>query len=608
MATIKRQKKRPPSSSKKTTQIKFNPLRVFIRLVFLLIIWGTGAAGILLVYETTQLPDISKIDLKPRSAGIRLIASNGVEFASFGDLYKKPISFEKIPRNVIHALLATEDRRFYDHFGLDPISIIRAMAVNLRTGSIKQGGSTLTQQLAKNLFLNPRRSFRRKVQELLLAFWLELSFKKDQILTIYLNRVYFGSGTYGLQAASHHYFNKSVEFLTLYDSALLVGLLKAPSRYNPIANPGLAQKRTSQVLVNMVNAEFLTQIEADLAFDSKSTIARAVVRGSGHRYFADWVRDRAVAYSGYIAKDRKVYTTFNPKLQQQAEKSIAAGLRRGSKKGVQQAAMVVLDKKGAVLAMVGGKSYTNSQFNRATQALRQPGSALKPLVYLAALNEGYTPSSIILDTPLTIGSWSPKNFDGRFRKNVTLSEALVMSLNVPTVRLSESIGRQHSIDLARKLGITSELKNEPSLALGANEVTLLELTSAYVAFSNGGHPISPYGIENVTVPGEGIIYKNQVTNQPSVAKAEKIEMIHELLSDVIRSGTGKRAFIENDAAGKTGTSQDYRDAWFIGYSGNLIAGIWLGRDDSKSMAKVTGGGLPAEIWSNFMQKATAITN
>jgi penicillin-binding protein 1A len=358
----------------------------------------------------------------------------------------------------------------------------------------------------------------------------------------------------------------------------------------------------------MVNAEFLTQIEADLALDSKSIIARAVVRGSGHRYFADWVRDRAVAYSGYIAKDRKVYTTFKPRLQQLAEKSIAAGLRLGSKKGVQQAAMVVLDKKGAVLAMVGGKSYTSSQFNRATQALRQPGSALKPIVYLAALNEGYKPSSIISDTPLTIGSWSPKNFDGRFRKNVTLTEALVMSLNVPTVRLSERIGRQHSIDLARKLGITSELKNEPSLALGANEVTLLELTSAYVAFSNGGYPISPYGIENVTVPGDGIIYKNQIVNQPSVAKIEKIEMIHELLSDVIRRGTGKRAGIENDAAGKTGTSQGYRDAWFIGYSGNLIAGIWLGRDDSKSMAKVTGGGLPAEIWSNFMQKATEMTN
>ena len=229
-------------------------------------------------------------------------------------------------------------------------------------------------------------------------------------------------------------------------------------------------------------------------------------------------------------------------------------------------------------------------------------------MYLAALIEGFKPSSIISDTPLKIGSWSPKNFDGRFRKNVTLSKALVMSLNVPTVRLSERIGRQHSIDLARKLGITSELKNEPSLALGANEVTLLELTSAYVAFSNGGYPISPYGIENVTVPGEGIIYKNQGANQPSVAKIEQIEMIHELLSDVIRSGTGKKAVIENDAAGKTGTSQGYRDAWFIGYSGNLITGIWLGRDDSKSMAKVTGGGLPAEIWSNFMQKATAITN
>ena len=608
MAIIKRRKKRLPSNTKKLAKIKSNPLKIFIRLVFLLLIWSAGAAALLLVYETTQLPDVSEIDLKQRSAGTRLIASNGVEFASFGDLYKEPIAFKKIPKPVINALLATEDRRFYNHLGLDPISIIRAMGVNLRAGSITQGGSTLTQQLAKNLFLTPKRSFRRKVQELLLAFWLESSFEKDQILTIYLNRVYFGSGTYGIQAASYHYFNKSAEFLTLHDSALLIGLLKAPSRYNPIANPGLAQKRTRQVLLNMVNGGFLNENEADLASNNKSRIARAINRGSGHRYFADWVRDRSIAYSGYRNKDRKVYTTFNPKLQQQAEKSIANGLRIGSKKGVKQAAMVVLDKKGAVLAMVGGKSYAKSQFNRATQALRQPGSAFKPIIYLAALNEGYEPSSILSDAPLKIGSWSPKNFDGKFQKNVTLREALVMSFNVPTVRLSESLGRQYSIDLARKLGINSELKNEPSVALGASEVTLLELTSAYVAFSNGGYPIFPYGIKKVTVPGEGVIFENQREDQPSVAKIEKIEIIDELLSDVIRIGTGKKAIIENAAAGKTGTSQGYRDAWFIGYSGNLIAGIWLGRDDSKSMDKVTGGGLPAEIWSNFMKNARLIPN
>ena len=602
-ATDRRSNKLISSKSKKLVKIKRHPVRIVLRSIGLLFIWGFTITMLTLAYETTQLPDISKLDFKQRSSGVRLIASDGVEFASFGDLYRKPISLKEIPLTIINALLATEDRRFFDHFGIDPISILRALVVNLRDGSIKQGGSTVTQQLAKNLFLTSKRSFERKIQELLLAFWLEASFSKDQILTLYLNRVYFGSGTYGVQSASYHYFNKPAKFLTLYDSALLIGLLKAPSRYNPIANPKLAKKRTVQVLINMVNAGFLDNKKIRQALANKSYIVRASQRGSGHRYFADWVRDRSSAYTAYLSVDRKVHTTLNPKLQRQAERAIAGGLQIGRGKGVQQGAMVVLDKTGAVLAMVGGRSYTSSQFNRVTQALRQPGSSFKPIIYLAALKKGYMPGSIIPDTPLSIGEWSPRNFDGKFRISVTLKEALVMSLNIPTVRLSESIGRRSSINLARQLGITSQLKNEPSLALGASEITLLELTAAYVAFSNGGHPVSPYGIKRVTVPQHGLIYKKTQVDQAPVAKIEKIKLIDKLLSDVIRTGTGKKAAIQRYAAGKTGTSQRYRDAWFIGYSEELIAGVWFGRDDANSMDEVTGGGLAAKVWSTFMQNA-----
>jgi penicillin-binding protein 1A len=578
-----------------------NPIWSVIRFFCLVLIWGIVIISVVLAYEATQLPNISKLENQERSFGVRLLASNGEEFASFGDLYRKPALFEDLPSTLVNALVATEDRRFHSHFGIDPISIIRAALINLRDGSIRQGGSTITQQLAKNLFLTSKRNLERKIQELLLAFWLEASFSKNQILTLYLNRVYFGSGSYGIQSASHHYFNKPVEFLELYDTALLVGLLKAPSRYNPIANPVLADKRTTQVLINMVNAGFLDKDLAKQASKKRSNIAKANIRSSGHRYFADWVRARSSAYAAYLSKDQKVYTTFRSDLQNKAEAAISKGLQLGKKKGVLQAAMVVLDKKGAVLAMVGGKSYSASQFNRATQAHRQPGSAFKPIIYLAALNRGYKPATLIADSPLTIGAWSPQNFDGKYRKTVSLREALTLSLNVASVRLSENIGRSSTISLARKLGITSKIEDKPSLALGTSEVTLLELTAAYVAFSNGGYPIEPYGIKKVVTANDDVIYKTHQNRLTPVAKSETIKSIDEMLVDVIRRGTGKKASFSRVAAGKTGTSQSYKDAWFIGYSGPFIVGIWLGRDDAAPMDGVTGGGLPAKIWSNFMR-------
>jgi penicillin-binding protein 1A len=566
-------------------------------------IWAIGLVAILLAYEATQLPDISNLASMTRPGGVRLVSSDGREFASYGAQHGRPIEARRLPKDLINALLATEDRRFNDHFGVDPISIIRAVVVNLRAGRIRQGGSTLTQQLAKNLFLSADRSLERKIQELLLAFWLEASFSKQQILTIYLNRVYFGAGAYGVDAAARKYFGTPAEKLGLYESALLAGLLKAPTRYNPAANPKRSAKRTRQVLLNMVDAELLSQARADAASARPAAIRGTASVSRGHRYFADWVLDRAAHYTGPVNDDRKVHTTLDRRLQGLAENAAASELKKPDGSKAHEVAVVVMGHDGAVLAMVGGRNHAASQFNRATQALRQPGSAFKPFVYLAALSNGYTPDSIIDDTPLDISGWKPRNFNGRFAGPVTLRQALTASLNVATVRLSETIGRSGTIRLARRLGMTAALKNEPSLALGAGEVTVLELTAAYAALANGGYPVEPFGITSVTTPTSGIPYRHRGIALAPVASSAAINGLDSMLKEVIRSGTGKRAAFGRPAAGKTGTSQDHRDAWFVGYAGDLVAGVWVGRDDAKPMKGITGGGLPARIWARFMRAA-----
>ncbi len=582
------------------------PAKALVHLGLLACIWTTGALAIVLAYEATQLPDISDLQSMTRPGEVRLVSADGVEFAYYGAQHGQPVQASRLPVDLINALLATEDRRFYSHFGVDPLSVLRAAYVNLRAGSIRQGGSTLTQQLGKNLFLKPARSLERKLQELLLAFWLETSFSKPQILTIYLNRVYFGSGAYGIDAAARKFFGKPAEKLGLYQSALLVGLLKAPSRYNPIANPALSAKRTRQVLLNMVDADFLDQARADAALAKPASIQGTASVSRGHRYFAFWALDRATDYTGPVNADRTIHTTLDRRLQLLAEAAVKDVMSRAGKVGgARQAAMVVIGHDGAVLAMVGGRDHAASQFNRATQALRQPGSAFKPLVYLAALSAGYGPSSMIEDTPLDIGGWAPRNFDGQFRGPVTLGQAFAASLNVATVRLSEAIGRPRTIALARQLGITAALNDEPSLALGAGEVTVLELTAAYVALGNGGYPVKPYGIASVSTPGAGAVYRHRQASLPPVAAPDAMIALDGMLQEVIRSGTGQQAAIGRRAAGKTGTSQKNRDAWFIGYAGALVAGVWVGRDDAKPMEKVTGGGLPAQIWSRFMRDALA---
>jgi penicillin-binding protein 1A len=579
------------------------PLRAVLRLGVLAGIWAIAAIVILLAYEATQLPDISNLASMTRAGGVRMVSSDGREFASYGAQHGRPIEAKRLPKELINALLATEDRRFHDHFGLDPISVLRAMVVNLRAGGIRQGGSTLTQQLAKNLFLGPDRSLERKVQELLLAFWLEASFSKQQILTIYLNRVYFGAGAYGVDAAARKYFGKPAEKLGLYESALLAGLLKAPTRYNPVANPQRSAMRTRQVLLNMVDAELLSQAQADAAAARPAAIRGAASVSRGHRYFADWALDRAAGYGGPLNDDREVHTTLDRRLQRLAEDAVSAELAKAVGGKSREAAVVVMGHDGAILAMVGGRDHAASQFNRATQALRQPGSAFKPFVYLAALSAGYAPTSVIEDAPLEIAGWKPRNFDGRFRGPVTLRQALAASLNVATVRLSETIGRDGTIRLARRLGMTAILRNKPSLALGAGEVTVLELTAAYAALANGGYPVEPFGVTSVSAANSGVLYRHRRANLPPVASSTAIAALDGMLKEVIRTGTGKRATIGRPAAGKTGTSQDHRDAWFVGYAGDLVAGVWIGRDDAKPMKGVTGGGLPAKIWARFMRGA-----
>ncbi|MDE0808057.1 MAG: PBP1A family penicillin-binding protein [Alphaproteobacteria bacterium] len=591
--------RRPRASAK-----HHRPLgKALLRFGILAGIWIIAGLAILLAFEATQLPDISNLASVTRPGGVRMVSSDGREFASYGAQHGRPIEANRLPRTLINALLATEDRRFHDHFGVDPISIARAMLVNLRAGRIRQGGSTLTQQLAKNLFLGPDRSLERKIQELLLAFWLEASFSKQQILTIYLNRVYFGAGAYGVDAAARKYFGKPIEKIGLYESALLAGLLKAPTRYNPVANPKRSAKRTRQVLLSMVDAELLSQAAADAATSRKGLLRGTATVSQGHRHFADWALGRASNYTGPLSDDRVVHTTLDRRLQGLAETAVAEELAKAVGGKALEAAVVVMGLDGAVLAMVGGRDHSASQFNRATQAQRQPGSAFKPFVYLAALSVGYTPESIIEDAPLEISGWKPRNFDGRFRGSVTLRRALAASLNVATVRLSETIGRPGTIRLARRLGMTATLGNKPSLALGAGEVTVLELTAAYAALANGGTPLEAFGITSISTSVSGTAYRHRRNALPSIASPEVVKALDGMLKEVVRSGTGKRAAIGRPAAGKTGTSQDHRDAWFVGYTGDLVAGVWVGRDDAKPMKGITGGGLPAEIWARFMRGA-----
>ncbi len=456
--------------------------------------------------------------------------------------------------------------------------------------------------MAKNLFLTPERSLKRKIQEVLLALWLENHLSKDQILTVYLNRVYLGAGTYGVDAASRKYFGHPARDLSTYEAAMLAGLLKAPSRFNPATDPDKARERAELVLDNMVRTGFLNVQDAKLARSRPNRVV--ATNGGASRYFVDWLLERVSGYVPAGDRDLVVITTLDPVLQRRAESEIRAALDGpGRKSKVEQAALVAMAPDGAVRAMVGGRDYGRSQFNRATQALRQPGSAFKPLVYLAGLLAGLTPESRLPDAPVTVDGWTPRNFDGRYRGEVSLGQAMAESLNTVAVRVAEKAGYAKVVDVARRLGVTADLDATPSLALGTGEVTLLELTGAYAVFANGGRGVWPYGISEIR-DGEGrVLYRRTGSGPGRVVAPKYVTAMNRMLMQVTEDGTGKSADLDRPNAGKTGTSQNFRDAWFVGYTADLVTGIWMGNDDGSPTGKVTGGGLPAKTWHAYMAAA-----
>jgi penicillin-binding protein 1A len=517
------------------------------------------------------------------------------------------IPLDLLPKRVIDAVIATEDRRFWTHWGFDPAGLVRAVFVNLRSGRFVQGGSTLTQQLAKNLFLSPERTLGRKVEEVVLALWLELRLSKEEILELYLNRVYFGGGAYGIEAAAQRYFDKSARALTLAEAAVIAGLLKAPSRFAPTSSPKLAVIRSHSVLAKMHDAGFISAAEEQMARSKRmvfSNVRRDQERQAAD-YAIDYVLDRMPDALGGGSGDIIVDTTIDRDLQQHASSVVAEAIgTEGAALEASQAAAVVLDTSGGVRAMVGGRSYVESQFNRAVKAMRQPGSAFKPFVYLAALEKGYTPDSVAYDLPFNLEGWSPKNDNGRFGGAITLRQALAQSVNTVAVRLMMDVGPDKVVALATKLGIEAPLRTEPSLALGTSEVSLLDLTGAYGAFAAGGSVVEPHIIRRIRSSTGRVLYARPAPLADSVVASGSVAALNGMLQDVVERGTGKRAHLAGHAtAGKTGTSQDFRDAWFIGYTAHFTGGVWTGNDNGEPMRKATGGNLPALIWNRIMAQA-----
>ncbi|MEM8589572.1 MAG: PBP1A family penicillin-binding protein [Pseudomonadota bacterium] len=556
-------------------------------------------------YFATGLPDISSVGAAERRPAITVLDGDGREAARYGDLTGDYVTVDQLPPHLINAVLAIEDRRFYGHPGVDVFGVARAAWSNLAGGGSLQGGSTITQQLAKNLFLSPERTWRRKVQEALLAVWLELNYSKDEILTAYLNRVYLGNGTYGVDAAARAYFGVPAADLNLRQAAMIAGLLRAPSRLAPTADLDAANRRADVVLAAMVNAGFVTRDQIVAQGADRPLDRAGRVTGSNGRYFSDWVVNQIPDFIGYEPTDLIVGATVNPAIQSIAHTVVNRHLA-ASDEGASQAAAVVLAPDGAVLAMVGGQSYGASQFNRATQALRQPGSAFKPIVYLAALETGLRPSTLVLDAPITRSGWSPRNFGEDYSGEITLQQALAESANTAAVRVLERAGVDRTIDLTRRLGITTPMRRDLSLALGTSEVSLLQLTGAYAAFANRGSPVIPYGIRDIVDRDGRLLYARSPDSLGLAADPQRIDMLNRMMAGVIEDGTGRNAAVGWRAAGKTGTSQDFRDAWFIGFTGDLVVGVWVGNDNGSPMDGVTGGGLPARIWRDIVAEVATV--
>jgi len=564
-------------------------------------IWVCIGLTAVVGYVGAHLPPIQSLEIPKRPPTIRMLDSSGNEFARRGDMAGEVLALKDMPPHVPKAFIAIEDRRFYDHYGIDPYGIARAMVANVMHRGVAQGGSTLTQQLAKNLFLTQERTLTRKLQEAMLAIWLERKFSKAQILELYLNRVYFGAGAYGIEQATQRYFGKPARQLTIGEAALLAGLVKSPSRLAPTRDYNAAERRARVVLAAMTELGFITPANEKIAVARPPRIVTQVNNASSN-YVADWIMDAVNDTLGHIEEDIVVQTTIDSNAQASAEKALAEEFAKATKVGATQAALVSMTPNGAVRALIGGRNYADSQFNRAVAAKRQPGSAFKPFVYLTALERGLTPDTVRVDGPIKIKGWAPENYSHEYFGPVTLARALALSLNTVSVRLTMEVTPMAVIRTAHRLGIASKLEPNASISLGTSEVSPLELTGAYAVFANGGNAVTPYVIERIsTVEGKVLYFRNQ-QRLGRIVDAGTIGMMNQMMQETLTIGTAHKADLAGwPAAGKTGTSQDFRDAWFVGYTAHLVTSVWLGNDDNTPMKTVTGGGLPVEIWSRYMR-------
>src|SRR5471032_590946 len=599
-------RKRPPGGASRPAPADSVPKRraTWPYVLTMLGAWGVIFGGLFFSNFLSSLPDVRHLMVSGPSQDVTILDDRGRLIARRGLTQGAMVRAEDLPDYVANAFIAIEDRRFRHHFGLDPIGMARAGISNMIAGHVVQGGSTLTQQLAKNLFLTPSRTFDRKIQEAMLALYLESRYSKNQILTLYLNRVYFGAGVYGIEAASQKFFGKHASELGLTEAAMIAGSVKAPARYNPLSDIDAGLQRAQLVLRAMQDAGFIDDATRAMAQATRPRIVRTNgTPGSG--WFADWIMSHLNDYVGATTEPIIVETSFDLETQSLAERAVAGGLNaEGRKFNASQAALVAMTPDGAVRAMVGGRDYGGSTFNRATDAVRQPGSAFKPFVYLTALEHGHTPDDVVNDGPVDIHGWKPTDYEGHFKGQIPLIEAFAESSNSVAAQLTAEVGAKEVARTARRLGIASPLIEVSSLALGTSGVTPLELTGAYAPFANGGNGVTPFGVLRIKTRSGKILYQRKPAGRGAVMSAQDDMQMTRLMSEVTAAGTGKAARLEDrPTAGKTGTTQDFHDAWFVGFTADLVCGVWIGNDDSSPMKKATGGGVPAHIFHGFMEAA-----
>jgi penicillin-binding protein 1A len=561
---------------------------------------GVLALVVAVAVATAYLPSYSELT-KRSDLGqmIRVRAANGQVLVSIGPSFGQWLPYDQIPPEMRAALISTEDRRFRNHIGVDPIGIVRSIKVRIDTGQWRQGGSTITQQLARNIFLTNSRNFGRKVKEAILALALERKFTKDQILELYLNRVYFGGGAYGIDAASRKFFGHSANHLSLGEAAIIAGLVKAPSNYSPSADVEAARSRSAVVLNSMAENGFISREAAESVNPAQIRIEKTTNNNSV-RYFTDWALPQLDQLIDRTRDPIDVWTTLDPGMQAAADRAIAANTPDGT-----QGALVAIDRDGAVRAMVGGKDYVDSIYNRATQATRQPGSAFKIFVYLAALESGMKPTDTIVDEPVTIDGWSPRNSTRTNLGPVTLREAFSRSINTISAKIGAQLGFSTIADMARRFGITTQISVFPSMVLGTNDVRLIEMTQAFAAVGNKGVAVTPYAIRKVVTADGRLLYNHEnEEGRVLVAPWVAAEMT-DLLQSAVLSGTGRAAQIGRPVAGKTGTTSSNKDGWFIGFSSGLTTGVWMGRDDARTVPGLQGGTAPARAFHDFMTVAVA---